>query len=105
MLIGGGVQVEGVTRMMDSFLELEILRQQSSLGQVSQETETLSSIESAFGELTGNTGLNAAIEKFFNSLNDLSAHPDQIIYQNEVLVISRRDGRQIQEPGRFPDQP
>jgi len=85
VLIGGGVQVEGITRMMDSFLELEILRQKSSLGQISQETETLSTIESAFGELTGTDGLNAAIETFFNSLNDLSAHPDQVTYQDQVL--------------------
>jgi len=84
-LIGGGVEVQSVTRMMDEFLEIEILRQRSLLGQVSQETETLSSVESAFGELTGNVGLNAAIDDFFNALNDLSAHPDQIIYQDQLL--------------------
>jgi flagellar hook-associated protein 1 FlgK len=86
LLIGGGVEVEGTTRLIDKFLEQELLRQQSSLSQVSRESATLQSVEAAFGELTGNTGLNAAIDKFFNALNDLSAHPDQDIYQNEVLA-------------------
>ena len=34
---GGGVNVAGITRMVDTLLESEISRQQSSYGQVSQE--------------------------------------------------------------------
>ena len=101
VLMGGGVEVQGVTRAIDMFLEPEILRQQSSLSQVSQESTTLSSIEAAFGELTGNTGLNAAIDKFFNSLNDLSAHPDQDIYQNEVLASADAMAGQFRTLGDF----
>jgi flagellar hook-associated protein 1 FlgK len=101
LLIGGGVDVEGATRLMDSFLELEILRQQSSLGQVSQETETLSSIETSFGELTGNNGLNASIDTFFNSLNDLSAHPDQVIYQDQVLTSAEAMAGRFRNLGDF----
>jgi flagellar hook-associated protein 1 FlgK len=101
VLIGGGVDVNGVTRLMDSFLELEILRQQSSLSQVSQESSTLNSIESAFGELTGNNGLNSAIDTFFNSLNDLSAHPDQVIYQSEVLTSAESMAGQFRTLGDF----
>jgi flagellar hook-associated protein FlgK len=100
-LIGGGVEFNGITRLMDSFLELEILRQQSSLGQVSQESSTLSSIESAFGELTGDKGLSYAIDQFFNSLNDLSAHPDQVIYQNEVLASAQTMTGQFRTLGGF----
>jgi flagellar hook-associated protein FlgK len=85
ILIGGGVEVENITRMIDNLLEVEILRQQSSLGQVTQELRMLRGIESAFGELTGNSGLNALIDNFFNSLSGLSAHPEQIVYQEQVL--------------------
>jgi flagellar hook-associated protein 1 len=101
VLMGGGVEVKGVTRAIDIFLEAEILRQQSSLSQVSQESTTLSSIEAAFGELTGNTGLNAAIDQFFNSLNDLSAHPDQDIYQNEALTSADAMTSQFRTLGDF----
>jgi flagellar hook-associated protein 1 FlgK len=101
MLIGGGVDIKGTSRIIDSLLELEILRQQSLLGQVSQETNTLSSIEAAFGELTGDTGLNAAIDKFFNALNDLSAHPNEDIYQNEVLASAEAMAGQFRTLGDF----
>jgi flagellar hook-associated protein 1 len=85
VLIGGGVDVSGVTSVINSFLEQEILREQSTLSQVSQESSTLKSIETSFGELGGGSGLSVAIDKFFNSLSDLSAHPDQVVYQNQVL--------------------
>jgi flagellar hook-associated protein 1 FlgK len=101
VLMGGGVVVQGITRAIDIFLETEILRQQSSLSQVSQESTTLSSIEAAFGELMGNTGLNAAIDQFFNSLNDLSAHPDQDIYQNDVLSSADAMAGQLRTLGDF----
>ncbi|MGA2092907.1 MAG: flagellar hook-associated protein FlgK [Sedimentisphaerales bacterium] len=104
--IGGGVTVEGVKRLMDSFLELEILNQQSTLGQVSQESETLSSVESAFGELgsnTNDTGLNAAINKFFSALSDLSAHPDSAVYQDEVLSAGEEMAGKFRTLGNFLD--
>jgi flagellar hook-associated protein 1 len=101
VLMGGGVEVNGTTRAIDTFLEAEILRQQSSLSQVSQESTTLSSVEAAFGELTGNTGLNAAIDQFFNSLNNLSAHPDQDIYQNDVLASADTMAGQFRGLGDF----
>ena len=102
-LIGSGVEVEGITRMLDRFLELEILRQKSTLGQVSQESEKLSTIESAFGELSGGTGLSASIDTFFNSLRDLSANPDQVIYQNEVLTKAEEMAGQFRMLGDFLD--
>jgi len=101
VLVGGGVEVSGTTRAIDVFLEAEILRQQSSLSQVSQESTTLSSVEAAFGELTGNTGLNAAIDQFFNSLNNLSAHPDQGVYQNDVLASADTMAGQFRTLGDF----
>ncbi len=84
-LLGGGVDIVGVNSIINTFLEQEILRQQSSLSQVSQEASTLQSIETSFGELGSGSGLSVAIDKFFNSLNDLSAHPDEAAYQNQVL--------------------
>jgi flagellar hook-associated protein 1 FlgK len=103
VLIGSGVEIQGVTRMLDRFLELEILRQNSVMGQVSQESEKLSTIESAFGELSGGTGLSASIDTFFNSLRDLSANPDQVIYQNEVLTAGEEMAGRFRTLGDFLD--
>ncbi len=86
VLLGGGVDFAGVTRMIDNFLEQEILRQQSSLGQICSELDTLRTVETAFGELsTEDGGLSATIDKFFNALSDLSAHPGEIIWQNQLI--------------------
>ncbi|MHC4184405.1 MAG: flagellar basal body protein, partial [Planctomycetota bacterium] len=49
VLLGGGVDIVGITRMIDGLLEQEILRQQSSLGRVRAELTTLRTVESTFG--------------------------------------------------------
>ena len=86
VLFGGGVNIKSVTRMIDDLLEKEILRQQSSLEQLSQEFTTLRTVENTFGEFsTDSGGLNAAIDKFFNALQDLSAHPSEIIWQDQAV--------------------
>ena len=77
ILLGGGVNVSGVTRMIDSLLEQEILRQQSSLAQLSRELGSLRTVESAFGELSVGSSLSTAIDEFFNALQDLTAHPSE----------------------------
>ena len=85
VILGGGVEVVGITRMIDSLLEKEILQQQSSLAQLSRELDCLTSVETAFGELSEAGGLSAAIDEFFNALQDLSAYPNETIWQNQVV--------------------
>jgi flagellar hook-associated protein 1 FlgK len=85
VMIGGGVEFNGITRMMDNLLEQEILRQQSSLGQTTQELDSLRTVETAFGEFSGSGTLSDAMDEFFNALQDLSAHPGEIIWQKQVL--------------------
>jgi flagellar hook-associated protein 1 FlgK len=84
-IFGGGVDIAGVTRLMDELLENEIYRQQSSLGNVSQELNTLKTVETAFGELSSEGGLNASIDDFFNALKELSAHPSEPIWQQQTV--------------------
>jgi flagellar hook-associated protein 1 FlgK len=52
VLLGGGVEVAGVTRLIDNLLEQEILRQHSLLEHVSREFITMHTIENAFGEFS-----------------------------------------------------
>ncbi|UCF43631.1 MAG: flagellar hook-associated protein FlgK [Planctomycetota bacterium] len=101
ILLGGGVVYEGVTRLIDSFLEGEILRQQSSLGQVSQELATLRSIESSFGELSTGSGLSKAIDEFFNAVQDLSAHPGELIWQSQAISAAEAMATQFRTSGEF----
>ncbi len=101
VLLGGGVNVTSVTRIIDGLLEQEILRQQSSLEQVSQEFATLRTVESAFGELSAGDGLNAAIDEFFNALGDLSAHPGETIWQNQAVTAAETMAGQFRTLGEF----
>jgi flagellar hook-associated protein 1 FlgK len=101
IILGGGVDVVGVTRMIDSLLEVEILRQQSSLGQVSQELATLRTVENAFGELSASGGLSAAIDEFFNALRDLSAHPAELIWQTQAVTAAETMTGQFRTLGEF----
>jgi len=48
IILGGGVDVAGVTRLIDGFLQKEVFRQQSSLEQVSQELGMLRMVRDAF---------------------------------------------------------
>jgi flagellar hook-associated protein 1 FlgK len=84
-LIGGGVDFKGVTRIIDSLLEQQILRQNSVSQQLSQEVQTMQTVESSFGEFSDSGGLNAAIDSFFNSMQDLVSHPAESIYQNQAV--------------------
>ena len=83
--VGAGVDVTGVTRMIDGLLEREITRQESAYGQVSQELSTLSSVETTLGEFAEGSGLNAVIDGFFGSLRGLAAHPLERVWRNETI--------------------
>jgi len=101
LLLGGGVDVVGITRLIDGLLEQEILRQESLLGQVSQELTTLQTVENAFGELLEGSGLSGAIDNFFNALQDLSAHPTEVIWQNQIITAAETMAGQFRTLGEF----
>ncbi len=86
IFFGRGVEVESVTRIMDNLLDKEILRQKSISECIDRELGTLRTIEAALGELSSEEGaLNAAIDRFFNALRDLSAHPNDAVWQNQLV--------------------
>ncbi|OHB60438.1 MAG: flagellar hook-associated protein FlgK [Planctomycetes bacterium RBG_13_50_24] len=98
-LLGGGVDVAGITRMMNRFLEQEIMRQQSSLGQVAQEFSTLRTVEAAFGEISSDSSLNTAMDKFFNALADLSTDPTGLIWQSQAITAAQTMAYQFRTLG------
>jgi flagellar hook-associated protein 1 FlgK len=101
VILGGGVEIAGITRLIDNLLEQEILRQQSSLSQVSKELATLRTVENAFGELSATGGLSLAIDEFFNALQDLCAHPGEIIWQKQAITAAETMAAQFRTLGEF----
>ena len=101
-LIGGGVDVANVVRLMDDLLEAEINRQQSALNQTSQELATLQTVENVFGEsLADDSGLSAAIDNFFGSLQDLTLYPAESIWQNQVVSSAESLADRFRSVGSF----
>lgn len=101
VLLGGGVDIAGITRMIDSFLQKEIFRQQSSLEQVSQEFDMLRTVESSFGELSDGSGLSTDLDNFFIALQDLSAHPSETIWQNQAVSAADTMAVKFNTLGQF----
>ena len=101
VLMGGGVDVAGIARIIDGLLQKEMFKQDSLLEQVSKELTTLRTVESAFGELSGRTGLSTTIDEFFNALQDLSAHPSEAIWQNQALTAAQAMTGQFRTMGDF----
>jgi len=101
VLLGGGVDIAGITRMIDTLLEQEILREQSLLEAVSQEFITMRTVENAFGELSTGNSLSATIDEFFNALQDLSAHPGQAIWQNQAVTTAEAMAGRFRTLGEF----
>lgn len=102
VLLGGGVEVKDVKRVIDGLLEQEVYRQQAELGQVSQETNMLRTIENSFGDFsTEDGGLNAAIDTFFTSLQDLSANSTSDIQQNQLVSDAGTMTSQFRSLGEY----
>ena len=101
VILGGGVDIAGITRTIDDFLEKEIIRQQSSLEQVSQELAMMRTVENSFGELSGGGGLSTTLDDFFNALQDLSAHPAETIWQNQAVTSAQTMAAKFKTIGQF----
>jgi flagellar hook-associated protein 1 len=94
---GSGVDVAGVTRLINTLLEREILSQKSSQASVGQELSTLSTVEASFGEFSEDSGLNAAIDDFFSALQSLAANPADSTCRNEVLSTAETMTDQLRQ--------
>ena len=98
VLIGQGVEFEGITRLIDQLLEDEIIRQESSLSQISRELEALMTMESAFAELT-TSALSTAMDEFFNAMQELSTNPKDVNLQRLVISGAESLSNQLRSLG------
>ncbi len=101
VILGGGVDIDGITRIVDELMELEIMSKQSSSGQISQELTSLLTVESTFGDFGSSTGLSAMLDDFFNSLHDLSANPSELIWQSQVTASADVMAQKFRSLGDF----
>ncbi len=82
-VIGSGVQVGEVRRVVDVFLEDQLTAVTEELGFATARNNFLIQADGIFTE-TENTGLSLAISEFFNALRDVATNPESTI-QRTVL--------------------
>ncbi len=88
ILIGTGVEVTRVARVMDQRLE-EMLRDAgSSLGDLQARDGTLGKIETILGELDGDS-IGSALSRFFDAAEDLTNRPED--HAARTLFLARGD--------------
>jgi len=98
----GGVAVTDITRVIDTLLEKELYLENATLAQLSQENTTLTSIETALGELTSDdSGINAAIDALFTAMQDLVASPTDSISLTQLVSDAESLTSQIRTVGEY----
>jgi flagellar hook-associated protein 1 len=83
--VGTGVTVDSIRRIRDQFLDQQFLRAQESLSKTQAEHDTWSQIEAILGEPSTDTGLQADMDRFFTSLQDLASYPTDLTTRRTVL--------------------
>ncbi len=92
-LVGGGVTGEDITRNYDQFMVERLVDQQSLLGNLEAQQQSLRLVETVFNEAPG-LALNDLMNKYWTSLQELSDNPDiqatrQSVEQSAQLVIDQ----------------
>jgi len=72
--LGTGVTTGSITRIRDSFVDMQYRTETSKLGYWNAKAEMLSQMETIMNE-PSDTGINATMDQFWNSLQDLSVNP------------------------------
>ena len=82
--VGQGVNVTGIARAQDTFLNGQINQQSASLGEQSSMSEPLSELQQVFSVSDNN--LSTTIDQFFSSWQALSQNPSGSTERNQVLL-------------------
>ncbi|HHX63248.1 MAG TPA: flagellar hook-associated protein FlgK, partial [Epulopiscium sp.] len=75
-MVGTGVNVTGIERIRNSYLDTKMWAQKPILGEYRVKSEQLALIEGVFGE-PSEVGFTSIFNDFFDSLDDLSKIPDE----------------------------
>ena len=83
LVIGNGAYVKNIARAHDPYVEKEILQAKQVLGKCTTQQDQLKKIEGIFSPESG-ANINNELTKFFNSLQDLSQFPEELIVRTSV---------------------
>jgi len=73
-LIGTGVQIAQVRRLVSSFLEAQINVSQQDTGRLQAQQDAFARLEAIFPDIT-NQGVNTSLNEFFSAFSDVASNP------------------------------
>lgn len=88
--LGRGVQITGIERPRDDFLDNAFRRESGTLAQFATLRDALGEVENAFGE-PSEFALAAQLDAFFSSWSDLANNP----LSSAVRAVVQSEGRQL----------
>src|SRR4029077_15029984 len=94
----GGVQAGAPQSTRDEYLEQAVQYQNSSVGNFTAQAQALGGIQPIF-DVTGQTGIIAALNNMFQSFSAWSANPDSAAARQDVLSKAHRLGIRFQQAG------
>jgi len=93
---GTGVQLKGIRRIQDAFLDMRINAATQSKAQWSIARDLLTAVESQFNEL-GDNGLASLLDRFWNQWRELAASPEGLPPRSAVVASADMLAGRIRE--------
>lgn len=83
--LGTGVQVQGVVRVVDNFLEERLRNANSDVASSSTQSQTYQNLENIVGAL-GNNSIDSNMNSFFSSIGDILNQPQSASTRNLAVL-------------------
>ncbi|MFZ0311062.1 MAG: flagellar hook-associated protein FlgK [Candidatus Korobacteraceae bacterium] len=87
LVLGGGVQVEGIQSLRDSLLDLQISEETQQQGNSQAYVNAMNQVQTLFPDDT--TGIGQQISAFFQSVNSLSTDPSDSTLRQGVVTAAQ----------------
>ncbi len=98
--IGMGVELQGVTRIHNTFFDGQIRNQTNVLNYHDEYADAMTQLEDILGATTGQS-INDDVQAFFDSMHELSINPESIVARNAVLQQGEQMITQFQTKGQL----
>lgn len=99
LLLGLGVDVQGIVQKVDAFLEERLRGARSDLAYGEAQENAYTQLQSIIGELS-DTDLSSSLSNFFNSINDILNQPESIPVRNLAVLQGQTLAQDIQRLDR-----
>jgi flagellar hook-associated protein 1 FlgK len=87
LVVGGGVEVEGIQSLRDNLLDLQISEETQQQGNAQAYVNAMDQVQTLFPDDT--TGIGQQISAFFQSINSLSTDPSDTTLRQGMLTAAQ----------------